>query len=150
MGTGLSSQIISEGWEWSLVGFLFSTIGCAFITIMALVTHNFSFRKKDLIYLFFGLTCISLYLTSKDPLLTTLFAVFADLILGIPTLLKAYRDPAAEKSYAWYLGFVSWTFSLIICFNHSIVYAIFPIYLFLFNGTMVYLSRRDVIQRGAI
>jgi len=141
MGTSLVAQIIGKGWQWSMTGVLCSTIGCFTIAAVALFSKNFSFRKNDLSFLVVGLICIGIYLWSANPWVTTVFAVFADAVLGIPTIRKAYKDPATERSVAWILGVISSTLALIICIHHDLIYILFPGYLFLFNGAMACLTR---------
>ncbi|HZE86564.1 MAG TPA: hypothetical protein VE035_19720 [Puia sp.] len=141
MGTSIVSQIIGKGWQWSMTGVLCSTIGCFTIAAVAFFSNNFSFRKNDLSFLVVGLICIGIYIWSANPWVTTVFAVIADAVLGIPTIVKAYKDPATERSVAWILGVISSTLALIICIHHDLIYVLFPGYLFLFNGAMVYLTR---------
>ena len=137
MGTSLFSQIIAEGWEWSHTGILISTIGCASIGITALITKNFLINKIDWFFLILGLACIVLYVISKDPWSTTLFAIAADLIIGIPTILKTIKEPNLERSPAWLLGLITWSLTLSISFHNGILFALFPIYLFLHSVLMV-------------
>ncbi|HMH23689.1 MAG TPA: hypothetical protein VK563_18005 [Puia sp.] len=141
MGTSLISQVAGKGWQWSMTGILCSTIGCFAIAATAFFSKNFSFRKSDLSFLIVGLLCIGIYLLSDSPWVTTIFAVVADAVLGIPTIRKAIRNPATERSVAWMLGVVSSSLALIICLHHDPIYVLFPGYLFLFNGTMVFLTR---------
>jgi hypothetical protein len=141
MGTSLVSQVIGKGWQWSMTGVLCSTIGCFTIAVVALGSRNYSFKKSDLIFLLAGLACIGIYLLSDDPWVTTAFAVIADAVLGIPTIRKAIKDPASERSVAWILGVLSSALALSICLHHDVIYTLFPGYLFLFNGIMVYLTR---------
>jgi hypothetical protein len=56
-------------------------------------------------------------------------------------LMKAWRDPVSERSWAWVLGFASSTLALIICVGHDWIYVLFPGYLLLFNGGMAYLTQ---------
>jgi hypothetical protein len=142
MGTSLVSQVLGIGWQWSLSSLLLSTIGATSIAITALCIRNFSLVKADWKFLVLGLGCIGIYFGSKDPWSTTIFAVVADLILGIPTLTKAYKDPVSERSFAWILGVASQTIALILCIGHDPLYLLFPTYLFLFNGAMAFLTRR--------
>ena len=146
MGVSLFSQIRNEGWQWSMCGHFLSTFGCAAIALAGYLRQHYSLLKTDWMYLFFGMACLVLYLASKDPWLTTFFAIAADLILGIPTLRKAYLYPATERSPAWLLGFICWSLALTICIGHSLLFALFPIYLFLFNGTMVWLTRGKLLS----
>jgi hypothetical protein len=141
MGTSLFSQSVAKGWQWSMTGILCSTIGCFAIAAVAFFSRNFSFRKSDLIFLVVGLVCVGIYLLSNDPWVTTVFAVVADAALGIPTIRKAIREPASERSPAWLLGVISSALALVICIHHDPIYVLFPGYLFVFNGGMVVLTR---------
>jgi hypothetical protein len=141
MGTSLVSQILGIGWQWSLTSLLLSTIGATSIAITAFCIRNFSLVKADWKFLVLGLGCIGIYFGSKNPWTTTIFAVVADLILGIPTITKAYKDPVSERSTAWILGVAAQTIALVLCVGHNFLYVLFPLYLFLFNGSMVLLTR---------
>ncbi len=95
----------------------------------------------DLGFLVAGLACVGIYVVSGQSLtLTTVFAIIADGLLGIPTIVKAYREPALERSAAWLLGVLSSTLALVICIHHDLIYMLFPAYLWLFNGMMAVLT----------
>jgi hypothetical protein len=83
---------------------------------------------------------VGIYVLSDNPWVTTVFAIIADGLLGIPTIVKAYREPALERSVAWLLGVVSSTLALVICINHDLIYMLFPAYLWFFNGMMAVLT----------
>lgn len=142
MGTSLMAQVLSKGWEWNLTGLAFSTFGCFIIFIISISLNQYIIKKTDWIFMALGFICVLIYFQSHDPWFTTCFAILADLAVGIPTLIHAYKDPQTQKSIAWKLGFVSWIFSLVLCIGHDWLYALFPIYLFVFNGTMIFLTER--------
>jgi len=146
MGTSLVSQVVGKGWQWSMTGILFSTVGSVAIALTALVSRNFSLAARDWMFLFLGLACMGLYYWSSDAWVTTIFAILADGLLAIPTIAKAWREPALERSPAWTLGVVSSVLALSICFGHDLLYVLFPLYLLLFNGGMAWLTR----GRGAV
>jgi hypothetical protein len=150
MGTSLVSQIVSKGWQWSMTGIASSAVGCLVIAGVAWLSGNFSFRRSDLGFLVAGLGCVGIYVVSDNPWMTTVFAIIADGLLGIPTIVKAYREPALERSVAWLLGVLSSMLALIICIHHDLIYMLFPAYLLLFNGMMAVLTwgRRQV--RGVV
>jgi hypothetical protein len=141
MGTSLVSQVIAKGWQWSMTGILCSTAGCIAIAAVAFFSGNYSFKRRDWWFLLAGLGCVGVYLGSANPWVTTIFAIVADALLGIPTIVKAYRDPASERSMAWALGTVSSTLALVICVGHEVIYVLFPAYLWVFNAGMVGLTR---------
>ncbi|HEV9035389.1 MAG TPA: hypothetical protein VGQ51_02165 [Puia sp.] len=95
-----------------------------------------------------GLGCLCIYLLSSSPWATTLFAICADALLAIPTIGKAWRDPALERSPAWVLGMISAALALIICFGHDWIYVLFPVYLLVFNGAMAWLTQMRVRLPG--
>jgi hypothetical protein len=142
MGTSLVSQVVTKGWQWSMTGILCSTAGCVAIAAVAFFSGNYSFKRRDWWFLLAGLGCVGVYLGSANPWVTTMFAIIADALLGVPTIVKAYRDPASERSMAWALGTVSSTLALVICVGHDVIYVLFPAYLWVFNTGMVGLTRR--------
>lgn len=142
MGTGLMAQIIEDGWQSSLTGLALSTAGCLCIFTIALLRKTYLYQASDIKYLMLGLLCLVIYITSKNAVVTTLFAILADFIAGIPTLVAGYKRPSSQKTIAWTLGAVSWSLTLLICIGHPWLYAWFPIYLFLYNLTLYIFTHR--------
>jgi hypothetical protein len=140
VGVALISQIIEYHWSWTLTGHLFSAIGCLLIFLFAFLSRNFVVRKKDGLYLYIGLGCVILYILFSDPWITTLFAILADGILGIPTIIKAFKEPKTEKTIGWNIALGCWTLTLITCFDKNILFALFPAYCFIFNAIMSFLT----------
>jgi hypothetical protein len=139
MGTGVGSQIIEKGWDWSHTGVILAAVGCGMIAATALLKKNYLLEKRDWLYLLIGLLCLLIYMISKDAWITTIFAILADFVTGIPTLKKAYHNPQSERSVAWMFSLATWSISLIICFHHGLIYALFPIYLFVYVLVFMYL-----------
>jgi hypothetical protein len=150
LGISFLSQMLEFGWNWVLAGLLFSTIGCFTICVSAFLTKNYVIAKKDWAYLLAGLLCVLGYVLFTNPWLTTISAVIADLILGIPMILKAIKNPHTEKSRAWNIALISWSLTLFTCFDKSLLFALFPLYLFLFNGTMAWITYQKKEQREMI
>lgn len=142
MGVGMLSQYLEEGWQHSQGSIVAATIGCLTIGVVAIATNHFSLKKVDWVILSVGLVCVVLYYLSENAWLTTIYAVVADFIIAIPTLIKVLKQPQSEKSSAWYISLAAWVLTLFISFNHGLLYALFPIYLFSFTFTMVLLMNR--------
>ncbi len=140
MGILIVVQVVSTGWDWSLMSLTSCTFGCVAIGTVSLVKKNYQLLKQDWWFLILGLLCGVLYVLSKDPWLTTFFAVISDLIIGFPTLVKAYKDPQNEKSKAWIISLSCWSLTSLISFNHNMLYAIFPVYVCLYSMYIVYLT----------
>lgn len=141
MGTSVVSQVLAKGWQWSMTSVLSSAVGCLTIGLVALISRNYSLARGDWKFLGLGALCIGLYVLSGNAWITTIFAISADALLGIPTILKAVREPELERSPAWALGAASSALALVICFGHSWIFVLFPAYLFCFNGLMVWLTQ---------
>ena len=139
MLTLLFAQLLNIGWDWSLLSVMTCTIGCIAIGSASLIKKNYSLDSKDWRFISLGILCIVLYIISNNPWLTTIYAALADLVIGLPTIIKAYKDPINEKSNAWLISLFSWSLTLCISFNHAFIYAIFPIYVWLYCITIVYL-----------
>ena len=142
----LISQIVEYGWNWTLMGHLFSALGCTAIFIVSFVSKNFVILSKDWRYMYLGLGCIVLYLVFSDPWSTTIFAVLADGLLGMPTIIKAFHDPKTEKSVGWNIALGCWSLTLITCAGNHVIFILFPAYCFLFNAVMTYLTREKRIN----
>jgi len=150
VGVALLSQIIEFGWNWTLVGHLFSALGCTFIALFSIGSKNYSIQKNDWYYLLLGFCCIILYLISSDALLTTIFAILADLILGFPTFIKAIKFPKTEKSKGWNIAIISWILTILTCYQKEFIYFLFPFYCLLFNIFMSYFTNDKRIRKMGI
>jgi hypothetical protein len=148
MGVGMLAQILESGWEYSQLPIIAATFGCVSIGVTALLLKHYSLQKVDWYILAAGLFCLVLYLVSNNAWLTTIYSIVADFVIAIPTLIKVYNDPKSEKSNAWYISFTSWFLTLIICFNHNLLYALFPTYLFMFSvGVIVLMNRKQKVLK---
>jgi hypothetical protein len=141
MGTSVVSQVAATGWQWSMTSVLSSALGCLIIGLAALLSGNYSLARGDWRFLGLGALCVGLYLLSGNAWMTTGFAIGADALLGIPTILKAVKEPELERSPAWLMGTCSASLALISCIGHSWLYVLFPAYLFCFNGLMAWLTQ---------
>ena len=146
------SQISDYGWNWVLMGHLFSGLGCTMIFVFSFFFKQYVIHPKDWYYLWLGMVCIVLYVLTKDPWLTTLFSILVDAILGLPTILKAIKNPITEKNLGWNLAMGCWGLTILTGINKDPIFLLFPIYCFLFNVLMSYLTtnRRILLKGGGI
>lgn len=150
VGISLVAQLIEFGWSWVMMGHLFSALGCFGIFVSAVITKNFQVLKQDYIYLITGAFCLLLYIVYEDPWSTTIFAISADLALGIPTIIKAYKQPRTEKTLGWNIALGCWGLTLFTCLDKNIIFTLFPLYCFLFNVTMSVLTtnKRIILKKS--
>lgn len=136
MGISMLSQILEKGMQFSQIGIIASTLGCFLIAVIGLVVKNYSIKKIDWLILSLGMICLMLYLYSSNAFLTTIYAIVADFIIAIPTLIKVFINPLSEKTNGWYLSLIAWTLALSISINQDILFILFPVYLFSFSLLM--------------
>jgi hypothetical protein len=142
IGQSFLAQYFETGWEWALVGIGISSLGCILISIIAIIRNNYSLKKTDWVFLVLGLSCVLVQILFKSAFITTVFAMIADFILGIPTFIKTYRDPSSESKSPWLVSVISWALTMTIAYDRGVEIWIFPLYLLLFCLVMVMLTLR--------
>ena len=85
---------------------------------------------------------IILWAITDQPNLAILFALLADLLAGIPTLIKAYRHPESESWIAYAISTLGFGISLLSVQAQNFENTTFAAYLFILNGTFAVLASR--------
>lgn len=103
--------------------------------------------KIDIISLLIALTGIVLWKITSSPQLALFFAVGADIIGMIPTLIKTYKLPKTESWLFFFLDTIGALFNLFAIQTWVLKDYVFPLYIFIINMIMVLLI---VIPRKAL
>ncbi len=85
---------------------------------------------------------IILWALTDDPNLAILFSLLADLLAGIPTLIKSYRRPESESWIAYAISTFGFGVSCLSIQTYDFQNTAFIAYLFLMNGAFAVLSSR--------
>lgn len=78
---------------------------------------------------------------TSDPRTAVALSLAADLLAGLPTLVKAYHDPRSESVDAYATMTVGAALTFVTLRHWSFVGAGFSLYLLLLNLTLTYLTR---------
>jgi hypothetical protein len=70
------------------------------------------------------------------------FALLADLLAGVPTLIKCYTHPQSESWVAYAISTAGFTLGILTIQEFNFQNAAFVTYLFLINGLMAILAVR--------
>ncbi len=143
MGISVVAQLQAGAWawDWNVFSVLLSALGCVLIGITGVWSGNYSRGKGDVLCLLAGLACMGVFLLSSDPWITTVLAITADLLVAIPMLERAFKDPAGHRTDAWPIVLFAWTLTATsILFDFSWLHLLWPLYLIGFSGLMTYMT----------
>ncbi len=85
---------------------------------------------------------IILWAVTDNPNLAILFALLADMLAGIPTLIKSYRHPESESWIAYAISAFGFGISLLSVQTYDFQNAAFVAYIFIINGALAVLASR--------
>jgi hypothetical protein len=85
---------------------------------------------------------IILWAITDNPNLALLFSLLADVLAGIPTLIKSYRHPQSESWIAYAISTFGFGISFLSVQTYDFQNAAFVAYLFIMNGAFAVLASR--------
>ncbi len=134
LGIGIMSQVIENGFNSTMLITISAGLFCFFVFLLSLFKKALMNKENDYLCFILGIICMLVYLLSRDALVTTVFAVCADLFVGIPTIMNVYKNPRSEHLLAWGLGTLSIFLSFIIVLGESgYLLKLYPSYMLFFN-----------------
>lgn len=109
----------------------FSAAFSSFIILLASFFNKKAYWKLGLLDWICGalavLGCL-LWQFSEQVHFAIAFAVFADLVAGVPTIVKAYKAPGTESEWTFLLGFINYGLGLLVIENWDFVHTAFPLH----------------------
>jgi len=85
---------------------------------------------------------IILWAITDNPNLAILFALLADVLAGVPTLIKSYHHPESESWIAYAISTFGFGISILAIQTYDFENVIFVAYLFIMNGAFAVLASR--------
>lgn len=133
------AAMVAEGSTWAVALLFANTVMCLLIAIYS------AFRKagvwltgpQDIAFFVFGLIGLILWQITDVPMYALVLSIIADASFGIPTIIKTLKDPSSETLFPWAMSVTSEIFGLLalkVFAFHEIAY---PIYLFIFDITIL-------------
>lgn len=133
----ISAQFAS-GASWSVVLPLTEVFTVGIVFILALFGYGYKkYGPLDVVCLCTALAAIVLWQITTEPLVALVMSVAADLVASIPTLKKAYFDPASETPSAYLLVVISALFAATSSTLIDIPNLIWPVYIFSLNAAVL-------------
>lgn len=138
--------MLAEGSTWSSAIIWANTVMCMVIALYAIFKKSGVWSTTVYDYVLFGLGILGLVLwqTLNMPVLALVCAILADLFFGLPTIIKTFKDPSSETRLVWMFATLSGLSGLFAIGVFAFYDAAYPIYLFLYDTTLLLLVTRVI------
>lgn len=137
---------LTSGASWSILMLAGDLIGTGIIVILCLKGYGYhKYGWTEWVCLALAILAIVLWQVTKEPVLAIIFALIADLMAAVPTVVKTYRDPWSEAPTMWFIIAFAAILSLVSTEIHDAPNILFPAYLLCINGlvgTMALVGRK--------
>lgn len=146
VGGLLAFSYLAEGDQntiWLPIGYF---VGPLLVAILSFRYGYSTWTKIDKVCLIVAILSLIPWLLSQDATWTLIINVLIDMSGALPTIVKAYREPETEDMTAWWIFFIANTLQ-VIAISYWNIAAIYPIYLFILAGTLVFFTTKDKIQK---
>ena len=121
-----------------------TTFFCTIIFFLSLFYGEKTITKLDWASLFIALLSIAFWVVIRDPLFSVTLITFIDVIGFIPTLRKSLNKPHQETLFAYWLGGLKWTMSILAMSHYSLIILLYPMTMLTANwgfGGMIFMRR---------
>lgn len=105
-------------------------------------------EKTDYLCGLFSLCALIGRYISQNPLIATFFAIISDFFAGLPTYRKARTHPETESIMPYLTGILSASSAFLAFQSTNLTEILFPIYLILFNISIISTIRRKELFPG--
>lgn len=133
---GLFAQL-STGWSLSLIFIGADLAATSVVAILSFSKYGYwNYGIIEWICLVFCIIAVIFWQLTSQPLIAIFFAILADLLAAIPTIVKAYKDPKSEYSPGWFILCLSALLAILSNGKITLDNSLFSAYLLAINGTI--------------
>ena len=134
---------VSVGFSWAMLATFATGLMPLLVFVCSFVNKKAYWKlgAADYICGVFALAALVLWLTVKDPVLTIVFSIIADVLATIPTAVKCFKYPESETKLSYVIYLAAHSANLLNLESREFVQWAFPVYLVLCNivlTTLVY------------
>jgi uncharacterized membrane protein YoaK (UPF0700 family) len=127
---------LNAGASWSIILLVGDFIGTSTIVVLCLIGYGYGkYSWLEWTCLTLAILAIISWQTTRQPVLAIAFAIIADAMAAIPTLVKTYRDPWSEHPTMWLIVALGALLSILSTTIFNLPNLLFPAYLLAVNGT---------------
>ncbi len=143
------SAMLAEGSTWAVAILFANTLLCLCIAGYSVYRRVGVWSTGIYDYVFFGLGILGLILWQvlDMPVIALVCAIVADLSFGLPTIIKTFKDPSTETPFVWLTATISGLLSLFAVQSFAFHEVAYPLYLFIYDSTVLILVLKIVAKR---
>jgi hypothetical protein len=144
-----ASSMLAEGSTWVVAILLANAFLCLTIAIYSIFRKVGVWSTSVYDFIFFGIGIIGLVLWQilDIPTIALVCAMVADFSFGLPTIIKTYKNPATETPFVWVTATISGLLSLFAARSFAFHEIAYPLYLFLFDITVLLLVVKIISRK---
>lgn len=144
-----AAAAITDGVRWSALPVVMVGIMPLLILLASLFNKKSYWQLKKLDYIcgIFAALALILWFITSEPLVAIVFAILADAVAGIPTLVKTCTDPETETTAEYAATVLAAITGLVAVQVWSFVETSFLIYLIILNGGVILVRYKGWIFR---
>jgi hypothetical protein len=142
-------SMLASGSEWVVAILFANTFLCISIAVYSIVRKVGVWSASSYDFILFGLGLLGLILwqVSGLPIIAIIFAILADFCFGLPTIIKAFKNPKSETYFVWLASTVSGLLSLFAIKQYTFSEIAYPLYLFIFDIIVLLLVLKIIKKR---
>ncbi len=133
----------SSGASWSII--LIWADLLVVVAVIAFCIFGYGYKKYGRLEFFcFSLAIIAIisWQVTEEPVWAIIFALVADILAGVPTIVKTYRDPRSEIPTAWFMTAIGGVLGILSTTIIDLPNLLFPIWIVLINSAVGILALR--------
>ncbi|MBX4189608.1 hypothetical protein KW785_03405 [Candidatus Parcubacteria bacterium] len=128
---------VSAGTSWSIIFLIGDLVGTSSVVALCLFGYGYGkYGRVEWICTALAILAVVSWQATHEPVLAIIFAIIADLMAAVPTVVKAYKDPWSEIPTAWFMIAAAALLGIASSTIFDLPNLLFPTYLFLINGTV--------------
>lgn len=130
-----------EGLSWASFAAGFTPL---LIVVASFFNKNAYWRtqRRDYYLMAAAILGIILWAITDNPNLALLFALLADMLAGVPTVIKAYQHPESESWIAYAISTIGFGISVLAIQTFNLENVAFVAYIFIMNAALAVLASR--------
>lgn len=131
--------MLADGSTWAVAILFANTLLCLIVASYSIIRKVgvWSTSKLDIVFFGLGIVGLILWKTLDLPVLALICAIAADFAFGLPTIIKAYKDPKSETPFVWVTATISGLLSLLAIQSFAFHEVAYPLYLFMYDTTVL-------------